>query len=138
MINSFNIAKALLDNTQSISDANSYLLIPDGESFTPNPNDTYIEEFALYGPDVPIGLEDSSSDIQIGIYQLNINTPKAEVGSRWAGLAIEGVLRAGFARGTELTFGGQMVRIRDSSITQMEPSDTHETHILNITYSVIN
>lgn len=138
MIDSFSIAKALLDNSQFIADAGGYTLIPNGESYTPDPNATYIEEFVLYGPDNAIGLADDSSDIQIGMYQINVNTPKSEDGSKWKGLKISNIFKAGFNRGKELIFNGQMVRIRNTSIIPMDMNETHETHILNISYSVIN
>jgi len=138
MINKFNLAKALLDNAEAISVANSFLLIPDGEAHDPNPNETFIQEKPLYGPDNSVGLADNSSDIQIGIYQININTPKAQEGGKWSGLQIAGVFQAGFNKGLQLTFGGQMLRIKNTNIEKMDENDTHFIHILSVVFSVIN
>jgi hypothetical protein len=138
MIDKFNLAKALLDNSEVISVANSYLLIPDGEAYASNPNETFIQEKTLYGPDNSVGLSDDSSDFQIGLYQVTINTPKAQEGGKWSGLQIAGVFQAGFNKGLELTFGGQMLRIKNATIEGMDENDTHFIHILSITFSVIN
>jgi len=138
MISSFSIAKALLDNAQTIATANNYTLIPCGTEYTPDPNATYIEEFPLFGDDTAIGLADESSDIQFGVYQLNINTPKDQAGSKWAARIIEGVFKEGFKRGTELTHNGQMLRTRNSKAVPMDSTDTHDVHVLSISYSVIN
>jgi hypothetical protein len=138
MINKFNIAKALLDNAQTISNDNSYLLVPDGEEYTKKPSETYIQEMPLYGDDESIGISDDSSDIQFGIYQINVNTPKAEEGAKWSGLTIAGVYQTGFAKGLTLSFGGQSLRIKNTSLAGMQQNDTHFIHILSITFSVIN
>lgn len=138
MVNKFNIAKALFNEAEQVSTANSYLLIPQGEKHESNPNETYIEEFPLFGDDNSIGLSDNSSDIQLGIYQINVNTPKAQAGGKWSGLNIAGVYQAAFSKGLELTFGGQMLRIKNTTVKPMDMDDTHFTHVLSIVYSVIN
>lgn len=138
MINNFNIAKALFDKAEQVSTSNSYLLIAQGEKHEPNPNETYIEEFPMFGDDNSVGLADASSDIQFGIYQINVNTPKAEKGGKWSGLNIAGVYKSAFSKGLTLSFGGQNVRIKNVSVNPMNMNDTHFTHVLSITYSVIN
>jgi hypothetical protein len=138
MINKFNIAKALFDKAEQVSTDNSYLLIPEGVKHESNPNETYVEEKAIYGNDNSIGIEDSSSDIQFGIYQINVNTPQAEKGGKWAGLQIAGVYQAAFNKGLTLSFGGQSLRIKNASVIPMAQSKTHYIHILSIVYSVIN
>ena len=138
MISKFDLAKALYEQAKLIAGSNSYLLIPNGEAFEPDPNATYIQEFPLYGDDTPRGIEDDSPDMQIGIYQLSINTPKSNEGSNWQALAIAKVLQLGFGRGTELIFNQQMVRMRSSSLTQLDDDDTHKIYALSITFTVIN
>jgi len=138
MISKNDLAKALLNQARVISTANSYLLIPNGATYEPDPNTTYIQEFMIYGDDNSIGMADCSSDIQLGIYQININTPKSLEGAKWLGLKIADIFQAGFARGTQLTYNGQMVRTKNSSIQPMDGDDTHEIHILSVSYSVIN
>jgi hypothetical protein len=138
MINKFDLAKALFNQSKSIADTNSLLLIPNGSAYEPDPNTTYIEEFVLYGNDTAIGLADCSSDIQLGVYQVNINTPKSNLGAKWRGLEIGGIMQEGFKRGTTMTFNGQSVRTLTSSLQPMDFNDTHETHILSVNYSVIN
>ena len=73
MINKFNIAKALINKAIQVSDDNAYELVSDGKSYSSDPNTTYIEEMVLYGEDQSIGIGDDSSDIQFGIYQLNMS-----------------------------------------------------------------
>jgi hypothetical protein len=138
MISKFSLAKALFNQAKLITDNNSLLLIPNGKGYEPDPNTTYIQEFVLYGPDNSIGLADCSNDIQLGVYQLNINTPKAQEGAKWRGLQIGDILQAGFARGTELIHNSQMVRMKTSTLIPMDADDTHEIHILNINFSIIN
>lgn len=138
MINKFNIAKSLLDKAKQVSSDNSYLLIPDGESYTSEPNTTYIEEKVLYGDDLSVGISDNSSDIQFGIYQLNVMTPKAEEGGKWSGLQIAGVYQTEFSKGLELSFGGQMLRLKNASVKPMGQNDTHFMHVLSVEFSVIN
>jgi hypothetical protein len=136
MINKFNISKALRDNAKTIADANSVKLVSNGELYDPDINLGYVEEIALYGKDTSIGLADESSDIQFGIYQININTPKTK--TKWSGLKLADIFNAGFSKGLELTYNGQMVRIKNTTFEPMMQNDTHLIHILSINFSVIN
>jgi len=138
MINKHDLAKALLNQARLIAVNNSYLLIPNGMPYQPDPNTAYIQEFVLYGDDNAIGMSDNSCDIQLGIYQITINTPKAQEGSKWTGLKIGDVYQAGFARGTELIYNDQKVRIKNSALLPMDSDDTHDVHALSIKYSIIN
>lgn len=138
MINKFNIAKALFDKAEQVSNDNSYLLIAEGQKHESEPNETYVEERVLYGGDNSVGLGDDSSDIQFGIYQINVNTPKAEKGGKWAGLKIASVYQTEFIKGLTLSFDGQGLRIKSTSVAKMMQSKTHYIHILSIVYSVIN
>lgn len=134
-INKFDIAKALRDKAKTVSDANSYTLIGEDESFSPDPNDTYIKESALFGDDNSVGIADSSSDIQIGIYQIDVNVPKTQ--SKWAALVIIGVFETAFFKGLQLTFNSQVVKIKTSSISGEMENYTHIFYALSITFSVI-
>ena len=138
MINKHDLAKALLNQARLIAVNNSYNLIPNGMAYQPDPNTAYIQEFVLYGDDNAIGMSDNSCDIQLGIYQITINTPKAQEGSKWTGLKIGGVYQSGFARGTELIYNDQKVRIKNSALSEMDSDDTHDAHALSIKYSIIN
>jgi len=138
MINKHDLAKALLNQARLIAVNNSYNLIPNGKAYQPDPNTAYIQEFVLYGDDNAIGMSDNSCDIQLGIYQITINTPKAQEGSKWTGLKIGGVYQSGFARGTELIYNDQKVRIKNSALSEMDSDDTHDAHALSIKYSIIN
>ena len=138
MINKFNIAKALLNKAKQVSTDNGYLLIPESQKHEPSPGETYAQEMVLYGDDNSIGISDNSSDVQFGIYQLNINTPKSESGGKWSGLTISSVYQAGFSKGLELAFGGQSLKIKSASLSTMMQNDTHYIHILSVKYSVIN
>ena len=138
MINKHDLAKALLNQARLIAVNNSYTLIPNGKAYQPDPNTAYIQEFVLYGGDNAIGMSDNSCDIQLGIYQITINTPKAQEGSKWTGLKIGDVYQAGFARGTELIYNDQKVRIKNGTLLPMDSDDTHDVHVLSIKYSIIN
>ena len=138
MISKFDLAKALYDNAKTISDANGFTLIADGEKYETDPKVGYVREFTLFGDDEPIGISDDSSDIQRGIYQLTIYTPKVQEGGKWKGLKDAETYQAGFARGLQLTYNGQTVRIRNSSVAPTRSDDTHFMTVLSVRYSVIN
>lgn len=138
MINKFNIAKALFDQAELVSTNNSYLLIAEGENHESQPNETFIKEKVVYGDDNSVGLSDVSSDIQLGIYQLNVYTPQAEIGGKWSGLNIAGVYSSAFNKGLSLSFGGQNLRIKNASVMPMDKNETHYIHIISIVYSVVN
>ena len=138
MINKFDLAKALYEQAKLVAANNSYLLIPEGKAYEPDPNETFIREAIVYGPDIPMGLADDSGDAQMGFYQLAINTPKANDGSTWAARKIAGVLEVGFARGTQLIYNSQMVRIKNVTLREIESTDTHKVSVLTVNYTVIN
>jgi hypothetical protein len=136
MVNNFDVAKALKDQANIIATANDYILISTDESNPSDVNGSYIEEFTLFGDDNSIGISDASSDIQIGIYQLSVYVPKTS--SKWAALAIIGVLQFGFPKGLEMIYNAQTVRAKNSSISPLMQNDTHLIYHLSIAYSVIN
>ncbi len=138
MINKFSVAKALLDNAQSIADVNGYDLVPEGSEYTADPNTAYIQEFCLYGDDNMIGMAAGDNDIQFGVYQININTPKSMSGAKWLALNIAGIYQSGFAKTTQLTHNEQSLKILDSSLKQLSGDDTHMQYVLSINFSVIN
>ena len=138
MINNFNIAKALFDKAKAISTANNYTLVPEASEYTSNPEQVYIKEYALFGDNRPIGLADNSSDMQRGIYQLTICVPKSQEGSKWSALTIAATYQAVFAKGLELTHGGQKVRIVSTGTNILDADDTHVQIALSIRYSIIN
>ena len=138
MISQSDLAKALYDQAKSICDLNGYTLIPNGKPYSPTPNDAYIEEFVIYGDEEARGIEDSSSDLQLSIYQLSIHTPKGQAGKMWLARSMADTLRAGFARGTELTHNNQMARTKSSSLIELGGSETHDMHAVSINVSVIN
>jgi hypothetical protein len=138
MINKFSLAKSLYDQAKLISNSNSLNLVADGEEYTTTPNEEYIEDHVLFGKDDSVGISDASSDIQLGVYQLTINTPKAEEGAKWRGLQIANIYQEGFPKGLELTHDNQAARIRNTSIVPLGQNDTHLVFVLSVQYSVIN
>jgi hypothetical protein len=136
MINKFNLAKALRDQSDIVATANSYVLVGNGEGFESDVDASHIEEIVLYNDDDSVGLGNNSSDIQIGIYQLSVHSPKSE--KKWAGLVIIGVLNDHFVRGLKPSFGGQEVIIETASLSPMMQNDTHLIHHLSVKFSVIN
>jgi len=138
MISNFNIAKALFDKAKAISTANGYTFIPEMSEYTSDPEQVYIKEHALFGSNRSFGLADDSPDTQRGIYQLTVCTPKSHEGGKWAGLTTASIYQAGFAKGTELTHGGQMLRIATSETNILDSDDTHFFLAISIRYTVIN
>lgn len=136
MISKFNLAKALRDEAKVVTDANNYVLVGNGEEFEPDVNESHIEEIVLYNDDETIGLANNSKDIQIGIYQLSVYSPKTK--SKWTGLQIVDVLAAHFTRGLKPEFNGQQIVIETSSLSPMMQTETHLVHHLSIKFSVIN
>jgi hypothetical protein len=136
MISKFDLAKALRNQAVIVTDANSLRLVGNGESFSPDVNESHVEEIVLYGDDNTVGVGNDSSDVQVGIYQLSAHTPIAQ--QKWAGLSIVDILAASFTKGLKLTFNSQLVIIMESSIAQMMTNDTHNIHHLSVRFSVIN
>lgn len=135
MISIFDIAKALRNQAVIVTDANSLKLVGNGESFSPDVNQSHVEEIVVFGDDNSVGLSNDSSDIQIGFYQLSVHTPIHE--NKWAGMVIIGILKSSFTKGLKLTFNSQLVIITNRSTSQIMPNDTHNVLHLTINYSVI-
>ena len=136
MISKRDLALALRTKAIEVTTANSYQLVFDGREFTPTTDEPYTKEHPMFGDDNKIGLEDSSSDFQIGIYQLTVFSPR-EI-SNLTALTIVDTLVFAFARGTELTENGQMARIMESSVKELNYHPTHIMYAISIKYSVIN
>lgn len=135
-INKFDLAKALRNEAKTVADNNSYTLVGEDERFEPDPDTTYIKESVLFGDDNSVGLSDNSSDIQIGIYQIDVNIPKNQ--SKWVALEIAGVFETAFFKGLKLTFNSQFLKIKTSSLSNEMENDTHLFYVLSIIFSVIN
>lgn len=136
MISKFDLAKALRDQATIVATANSYTLVGNGEGFEPDVNASHIEEIVLYNDDESIGLANNSSDIQLGVYQLSVHSPKTQ--TKWIGLQIIDVLSTHFVMGLKPSFNGQQVVIKKASLSPMMQNNTHIIHHLSITFSVIN
>lgn len=138
MINKFNLVKALRDHAKNVATANNWELVsnPQPANYNPDPNTIFIEEHTLFGPDTPIGIADISNDIQIGVYQININVPRTF--SQFSLLQKADIYSEAFKKGTELTHDGQMVRMRDQELKMLFVNETHATAILSIIFTVIN
>lgn len=136
MIKKSDLALALRTKAIEVTTANSITLVFSGREFTPEVDQSYVKEDPLFGDDNKIGYEDTSSDFQIGIYQLMVFSPREK--SNLAGLDIVDVLAIGFARGTELTENGQMVRTMETTVTPLDYNNTHLMYAVRIKYSVIH
>lgn len=138
MIIAQELAKALLNKANEVAIANSYTLIPQGQQYSPGIDETYVMESCLFGDNTTIGYANNSKDIQFGVYQIAIYTPKTQEGYRWLGLSIADKFSEAFAMGAQLSSGGQMVEILKASVTSPTLSSTHMTHILSVRFNVIN
>ena len=139
MISKFDLAQSLLDKAVSVSSDNNYTLIPFGEKYEPSASETYVTEYVIYGDDNSLGYSVESSDIQFGIYQLTIYTPKTEKGYQWKGLAMVDVYSREFSQGLHLASKqGQQIEIIKASTSAPNLSKTHMAHVLSIRFNVIN
>ena len=138
MISKHDLAKALSNKAREIATANGYNLIANNEQYTPDVNEEYIQQFTLGGPSNALGMEDDSPDLQFGVYQISVHTPKSSRSAEWDGLKIAEKFQLGFKRGTELVYNNQMVRTKESDIQPLKYDPTHLMHVLSVRYSVIN
>jgi hypothetical protein len=136
MINKFSVAKAFRDRSDATAAASGIRLVGAGEGYKSDPEEEFIEEMVLFGDDNPVGISDTSSDIMVGVYQINANVPIAE--RKWAALILVDTWAAAFPKGLKLTHNLQMVRVRKSYISPMITGKTHLTYILSIEFTVIN
>lgn len=136
MIKKIDLALSFRNKAEEIADSNNYTIVLEGREFEPSLTQTYITEHVLFGDDNKIGMEDSSNDFQIGIYQLTVNVPRNK--SNLFALDIVDTFKLGFARGTELTENGQMARVMESSVSALDYNPTHLMYAISIKYSVIH
>jgi hypothetical protein len=138
MINKYDVARALATRSKEVATDNSYNLVAEGKQYTPDVNASYIEEHVIYGKDAPMSLDNESKFYMVGIYQIDVNTPRSSISCKYDGLLIAGVFQTAFSRGTVLTSNGQSLRVKSSSIKPLEYNETHLLHALSITFDVIN
>lgn len=137
MINKMYVAQALKLQAKTATDALSVTLIGGDKGYQPTPTQTLVIESPLFGDDEAIGVGDDSSDLQTGIYQLDVLTPKVN-GNKWQALNLATQINQYFTRGTELTKSGQKVRIKNTNTSSLIQDDTHFRYALSITFTVIN
>lgn len=138
MILARDLAKALLNKANEVAAANSYTLIPQGLAHAPSVNETYVTEACIFGENNTLGMVTDSDEIQYGIYQIAIYTPKSDLGYRWNGLSIADTFKSAFTFGLRLSYNGQMLKILETSTTTPTLSDTHMAHVLSVRFNVIN
>lgn len=136
MISKFNLVEALRDRAKTTTDNLSLRLVSAGEGFTPEIDESYIAEITLFGDDIDLGLNDNSSTMQLGVYQMTAFVPKNQ--TRWTALKIIDDLQAAFPRELALIFGGQTVRLKSQAVSSLFEDNTHYSYVLSINYSVIN
>ncbi len=132
MVSEFSVRKALLDRLKSLSGIPT--VFAEGSSGTPDPQDYYVEEHVLPAPTSSVGVSNSSSDIQRGVYQIDINFPKA-IG-KFKALEYGDIIASGFPKGLQLTHGGQQVKISTTSWSPVRHYDLNSTVSLSIRYTV--
>lgn len=138
MISKHDLSRALATKAREIASDNSYNLVANNEQYTPDVNEVYIQQFVLGGTSNSPWLADDSDELQFGIYQISVHTPKSSRSAELDGLQIAEVFQLGFKRGTELVYNGQMVRMLEGNIQPLTFDPTHLTHVLSVRYSVIN
>ena len=137
MINKLSIAKALGDKLRQVCIDNDFTLIPEGATVETSVTGSYVSDFVLYGDDNAIGIADISSDIMLGIYQINLLTPLTQNGGKWVSLSMAQIIQSAFNRGLTLTNNDQALRIKSTSLRQLSKTETHYVHILSVSFSVI-
>ena len=139
MISKRLILKALRDNLE-------HVCLEIGENFKGKRSSELLktDEVAIFddlllSPDRSLGLADNSSDIQKGIYQVSIYIPRTfQSNADWSAMAISDRIQTGFKKGLELCEDGQMTRMKNSRVNELDPIDTHFIYAVSINFSVIN
>ena len=135
MINDIKAAKSCLDVIKAFTDANGYGLAVDGTEYTPATNETYIYESYIVN-DNDQGLPNSSSQIQLPIYQLSVFVPKSQ--NKWALGNLVELVKAEFTRATDISNdANQKVIINSVDSSQVKSTETHLYQTLRVNLTII-
>lgn len=131
MVNDFSTQKALQDKLVA---GTSIKVVRNGEAYEPKATDTYIEQKRV-GDKTSINL--SGSDVQRGIYQINVCAPinEGELSLLNKAVAIKQLFGKGISAG--IAHNGQKVSIQNIDVAGLIKTDTHYKQPLSVYYTVI-
>lgn len=107
MITQFTVHKALRDRLVALPD--SPALASSNKGYTPIPGAPYLRENVLPAQVNSVGLNDGSSDMMPGIYQVDVCTPAG--GGAWQNLALCDAVAAHFSKGLRFSSAGQTIKV---------------------------
>lgn len=146
MINDSKTAFSMLTKLKLFSDnynlgahtetAETIQIIPDGMSFDPSVNDTYITEKLRVNKDFRIGLSDGDSDIQRPIYEIKVFSPKDE--NKWPNIDLAMLLKSDFNRYQERINGTeQKLTVESIDVSPLITLESTLCTVLSVNLSVI-
>lgn len=141
MIDELNTAKSCLEvlSNYQFKDAYGndieYDIAIDGKTYEPSPNKVYLQEFIITNDNAQ-GYSNNSKQIQLPIYQITINTPKAA--GKWLAIGIYAQIQSAFERATDISLDeNQRVFVEQVNRASLESSDTHNRLAASVNLSVI-
>ena len=130
MIDQFNAVKSCLEKLKTYADVEGYRIAIDGKEFEPEIDEIWLKESFLTN-DNSQGVNNNCVQIQLPIYQININTPKAF--GKWKALEVFKELSEHFERGTDISLdAAQTVTIERVDYRQLSPTDAHNVYAASV------
>lgn len=136
MINQFNINKALLDHLLTIPDyAQLETVIIDGSGAELPTRGVYIVESVIPNTTQTPALNPNDSNVGIGIYQLDVRTPRGS--NKWLLVKWADKVAKHFKRGTDIrTIDDVKVNIDKSYQSPMMGSEQYQRIIVSVEYQI--
>lgn len=135
MIDEFNAQKSCLTKLKSYADVGGFSVAIDGKTIEFDSDQIYLSE-RLLSNDNSQGLSNSSSQIQLPIYQIEIHTPK--IMGKWKGLEILNELSTHFERASDISLdASQQVFIEQVNKTRANPTETHNVTLASVDLRLI-
>jgi hypothetical protein len=136
MIDDFKTAKELLDKTQAFADSEGINLAIHGAQFKPDPGVEYLKESLLQNNTDTVGLDSSSIDMQLPIYQVEVYTPKGF--GKFQNYDICNSIKSEFPRNSFIVNDSeQSVMINNVSASPLIANETHNITVISIELTVI-
>lgn len=126
-VNQFSVAKALLDQLNTIESGTLPVVPQDG---APTDGSQYITEFVLPSDESPADLQTGSR--QNGVYQVDVRTPKSN--GKWQNLAVVGTVKGAFVQSQIYSHNGQDVKIRWISTSPMRAVGQYWVTSVSVNY----
>ena len=146
MINESKTAKSMLNilnnfvtayNLEThIETANNIVLVPDGDSYDPPIDQTYLLERLVSNDDHQIGIGFADSDIQYSFYEIKIFSPKKEF--KWPNLDLAALIKKEFhKKRIEINEGLQTIQVSTVDQSPFMTLKAFHCTVLSVNLSVI-